>query len=111
MWSHQVRPYVAFVTADDRTPTTTDGTTDGTSPTGHATTPHYEIRVRGHLGTRWAAWFDGLELATEDDGTTVLRGPVTDQAALHGLIQKLRDVGLPLVSIVPVPIDPKGTSR
>jgi hypothetical protein len=59
----------------------------------------YEVRVRGHLDARWTAWFDGLDLARENDGTTALRGPVADQAALHGLLQKVRDVGLPLVSV------------
>ena len=63
----------------------------------------YEIRVDGHLGTRWAAWFDGLAITSEGDGTTVLRGPVVDQAALHGLLQKLRDVGIPLISLMQVP--------
>jgi len=58
------------------------------------------IRVKGHLDGRWSAWFDGLTVTTEDDGTTAIRGPVTDQAALFGLLQKLRDVGLPLVSVV-----------
>jgi hypothetical protein len=62
----------------------------------------YEIRVLGHLGTRWTAWFDGLSITTEDDGTTVLRGFVVDQAALHGLLHKLRDVGIPLISLTPV---------
>jgi hypothetical protein len=62
----------------------------------------YEIRVDGHLGTRWTAWFDGLSMTTEEDGTTVLRGAVVDQAALHGLLQKLRDVGVPLISLTPV---------
>jgi hypothetical protein len=62
----------------------------------------YEIRVDGHLDTRWAAWFDGLSITTEDGGTTVLRGSVVDQAALHGLLQKLRDVGIPLISLIPV---------
>jgi len=65
--------------------------------------PTYEIRVTGHLGSRWAAWFDGLSLTTEDDGSTVLRGPVVDQAALHGLLLKLRDIGIPLVSLVELP--------
>jgi hypothetical protein len=59
----------------------------------------YEIRVRGHLASRWAAWFDGLSLTNESDGTTSIRGPVTDQAALHGLLQRLRDTGLPLISV------------
>jgi hypothetical protein len=62
----------------------------------------YEIRVDGHLGTRWAAWFDGLAVNSEDDGTTVLRGSVVDQAALHGLLQRLRDLGIPLISLTPV---------
>jgi len=61
--------------------------------------PHYEIRVQGRLSTRWSAWFDGLALTTVDDGTTVIHGEVLDQAALHGLLQKLRDVGLPLLSL------------
>ena len=65
----------------------------------------YEIRVEGHLGTRWAAWFDGLSVTSGDDGTTSLRGPVVDQAALHGLLQKLRDVGIPLISLTPAPLD------
>ncbi len=64
--------------------------------------PQYEIRVRGHLGSRWAAWFDGLTLTDESDGTTALRGPVVDQAALHGLLQKLRDTGLPVVSLMQI---------
>ena len=59
----------------------------------------YEIRLQGHLDARWAAWFDGLSLSRERDGTTVLHGPVVDQAALHGLLRKVRDVGLPLVSV------------
>ncbi len=65
----------------------------------------YEIRVNGHLGTRWAAWFDGLAITSERDGTTVIRGSVVDQAALHGLLQKLRDVGIPLISLRQVPTD------
>ena len=71
----------------------------GASTTGHAPLPQYEIRVTGHLGSRWAAWFDGLDLTTEDDGTTVIRGGLVDHAALHGLLQKLRDIGIPLVSL------------
>ena len=67
--------------------------------------PEYEIRVRGRLGPRWSAWFDGLRLTSEDDGTTVIRGQVVDQAALHGLLQRLRDVGIPLVSLTQVPPD------
>ena len=65
----------------------------------------YEIRIEGHLDSRWAAWFDGLALTHETDGTTVLHGPVVDQAALHGLLQKVRDLGLPLVSVIHVAPD------
>lgn len=65
----------------------------------------YEIRLAGHLDDRWADWFDGLSLSHESDGTTVVRGPVVDQAALHGLLQKVRDLGLPLVSVVHVDAD------
>ena len=59
----------------------------------------YEIRLKGHLDTRWAAWFDGLALSHDRDGTTVIHGPVADQAALYGLLQKTRDLGLPLISV------------
>ena len=59
----------------------------------------YEIRVKGHLDARWAAWFDGLAITHGSDGTTVIHGPVADQAALHGLLQKVRDLGLPLISV------------
>ncbi len=60
---------------------------------------HYAIRLRGHLASRWEAWFDGLTLTCEGDGTTVITGPVVDQAALHGLLAKVRDIGLPLISV------------
>jgi hypothetical protein len=69
----------------------------------------YEIRVTGHLESRWAAWFDGLSLTPEEDGTTVLRGPIVDQAALHGVLQKLRDIGVPLVSVTQ--LRPEGGNR
>jgi hypothetical protein len=68
----------------------------------------YEIRVKGHLESRWAAWFDGMRLTKESDGTTSIRGPVTDQAALHGLLQRLRDTGLPLISVTQ--LDPSTTT-
>jgi hypothetical protein len=65
----------------------------------------YEIRIKGHLDSRWAVWFDGLSLTTASDGTTTIHGPVADQAALHGLLQKVRDIGLPLVSVTLVDPD------
>ena len=67
--------------------------------------PHYQIRLQGHLDSRWAAWFDGLSLTDESDGTTVINGSVVDQAALHGLLGKVRDLGLPLIAVIQ--IDPK----
>lgn len=59
----------------------------------------YEIRIDGHLEDRWSAWFDGLTLAHQGDGTTVIRCRSMDQAALHGLLRRVRDVGLPLISV------------
>jgi hypothetical protein len=88
MTGHQVRSYVPLVNSQPRP---NDPATD------------YEIRVAGHLTPRWSAWFDGMTVTADDDGTTVLHGQVVDQAALHGLLEKLRDVGIPLVSLTQVP--------
>jgi hypothetical protein len=65
----------------------------------------YEIRVKGHLGPRWAARFDGMTLTRDGDGTTVIHGPVVDQAALHGLLARVRDLGIPLLSVTQVEPD------
>lgn len=65
----------------------------------HCEPGRYEIRVRGHLASRWAGWFEGLTISLEANGDTLLAGPVADQAALHGLLKKVRDLGLPLVSV------------
>jgi hypothetical protein len=62
----------------------------------------YEIRVKGHLDDRWAEWFDGLSFTHDGDGTTILCGPVVDQAALHGVLRKVRDLALPLISVIRV---------
>jgi hypothetical protein len=62
----------------------------------------YELRIDGHLGSQWSDWFDGLTITLEDDGQTLLTGPVIDQAALHGLLKKVRDLGLPLLSVTRV---------
>lgn len=86
MCAHQVGSYVPIVSTEDPT-----------------SAPQYEIRVRGHLGARWTAWFEGLSVTAGEDGTTALIGPVIDQAALHGLLQKLRDAGIPLVSLTQLP--------
>ena len=72
----------------------------------------YEIRLNGHLEARWTAWFDGLSLTQESDGTTVIRGSVIDQAALHGLLSKVRDLGLPLIAVTQIDSrQMKGTGR
>jgi hypothetical protein len=60
---------------------------------------HYEIRVRGVLDSHWSGWFAGLELSSDESGQTLIAGPVADQAALHGLLTKVRDLGLPLLSV------------
>lgn len=62
----------------------------------------YEIRLKGHLDERWAQWFEGLTITAEDNGETLLAGQMIDQAALHGLLTKVRDLGIPLVSVSPV---------
>jgi hypothetical protein len=74
---------------------------DTRPPTPTREPGQYAIRVAGHLDQRWADWFDGLTLTRQDDGTTVLEGPVVDQAALHGLLQKIGDLGLLLLSVTP----------
>ncbi len=69
----------------------------------------YQIRLKGHLSSQWADWFEGLTITLEDNGDTLLTGPVIDQAALHGLLKKVRDLGLPLISVSPVEPGPSTT--
>jgi hypothetical protein len=59
----------------------------------------YQIRIKGHLGSQWSDWFDGLTIKLEEDGNTLLSGPVVDDAALHGLLKRVRDLGMPLISV------------
>lgn len=59
----------------------------------------YQIRLRGYLSSQWACWFDGMDISLEANGDTLLTGPVIDQAALYGLLKKVRDLGLPLLSL------------
>jgi hypothetical protein len=72
---------------------TSDPTTDPSQP------PVYQIRIRGRLGPRWVEWFEGLAITPGANGDTLLTGPVVDQAALHGLLRRVRDLGLPLLSV------------
>jgi hypothetical protein len=62
----------------------------------------YQIRIKGHLSRQWMDWFEGLTITLEDNGDTLLTGPVIDQAALHGLLRKVRDLGLPLLAVIQV---------
>lgn len=71
-----------------------------TLPTDSGQPPVYQIRIKGHLGPQWADWFDGLTVTLEDTDETLLTGPVADQAALHGVLKKVRDLGMPLLSVV-----------
>ena len=70
----------------------------------------YQIRIKGHLGSQWADWFEGLAITLEDNGDTFLTGPVVDQAALYGLLKKVRDLGIPLVSVSPFENGPANQS-
>ena len=70
----------------------------------------YQIRIKGHLGREWTDWFEGLTITLEESGDTLLTGPVIDQAALHGLLKKVRDLGLPLVSVSPIEPGPADQS-
>jgi hypothetical protein len=74
----------------------------GTHPSmeNHDQPELYEIRLKGHLDDKWASWFEGLTITREDNGDTLLTGLVVDQAALHGLLRKVRDLGLPLVTVM-----------
>jgi hypothetical protein len=75
---------------------------------------YYEIRLKGHLDDRWNDWFEGLTITLEDNDVTLLTGPMADQAALHGLLKKVRDLGLPLVSVSPIepgPLTTPGTDQ
>jgi len=74
-------------------------------------TSGYEIRTQGRIGDRWSHWFEGMTLVHEDDGTTLIRCPDLDQAALHGFLAKVRDLGLPLISVTPAPSSDANTPR
>ena len=70
----------------------------------------YQIRIKGHLSRQWTDWFEGLTITLEEDGNTLLTGPVIDQAALHGILKKVRDLGMPLLSVNSIGPGPQDTS-
>jgi hypothetical protein len=70
----------------------------------------YEIRIEGHLGSSWSDWLEGMRIQHEEDGQTVLSGPLADQAALHGVLMRIRDLGLPLVAVKRSTASPSATS-
>jgi len=77
-----------------------------TGSTGPQPSARYRLRVAGHLDPHWSAWFDGLVLTQDDDGSTSLTGPVADQAQLHGLLTKIRDLGVTLIAVTAIdPVD------
>ena len=71
----------------------------------------YQIRIKGHLGPQWAEWFEGLTITLEEDGNTLLTGTAVDQAALHGILKIVRDLGMPLLSVNSIGDSPQDTSE
>ncbi|MBI5296851.1 MAG: hypothetical protein HY869_15330 [Chloroflexi bacterium] len=65
----------------------------------------FQIKIKGHLGQQWAPWFDGSTITLEEDGNTLLSGPIVDQSALHGILKKIRDLGMPLLSVNTIDLD------
>jgi hypothetical protein len=85
---------------------------DNRSPDGEAVQPMiYQIRIQGHLGRQWAGRFEELSITLEDDGSTLLAGPVVDQAALHGILRKIRDLGIALLSVNSIATSPEDSSK
>ena len=82
------------------------------SPQGEAGQPKiYQIMIKGRLGPQWTDWFGGLTISLEENGNTLLKGPVIDQAALHGILKKIRDLGMPLLSVNSVVLDRQDHNR
>ena len=71
----------------------------------------YKIRIKGHMDTKWADWFDGLQITHEEDGTTTLYGPLLDQAALHSILRKIRDLNMHLISVIQVKLDAEDETK
>jgi hypothetical protein len=100
MRAHQLDPHRADVPIKAARGIDEETMSERFAPEGSSGAPMlYEIRLAGHLDPRWAAWFDGLAVTTHADGSTVISGPIPDQAALHGVLQRVRDLGLTLMSV------------
>ena len=93
---HRARGAVAYDRPQEEGTVNRNPGTDATQPMV------YQIRIKGHLGPQWQEWFGGVTITLEDNGDTLLSGPVVDQAALHSLLKKVRDLGMPLISVSPV---------
>ena len=90
----------------------TEGCSMNSAPESDAGQPKvYEIRIKGHLSRQWTEWFDGLTITLEEDGNTLLTGTEIDQAALHGILKKVRDLGMPLLSVNSVGPGPQNMSE
>jgi hypothetical protein len=107
MTPHHIDAHHSTCSTEHRTrPRRTSGPAtakEATSVSSAQEPDRYAIRLKGQPADRWAAWFDGMTLTRRTDGPTVLDGPVADQSALHGLLRKVSDLGLPLVSVTPTP--------
>ena len=106
-WACWAAPRLKITTSvttccDDRSPRPLLASPAMSTRTAAGDADWYEIHLQGRLDPRWATWFDGMTVTTDADGTTLIRGPVADQAALHGLLARLRDLGLPLLSVTQV---------
>jgi len=106
MTDHHIRSYLQIRPDNDRNTSGGSNVNDVQRAPDEGQTPEqYEIRIKGHLDPRRADWFEGLQLVAASDGTTVIQGPIPDQAALHGLLRKIRDLGLPLISVTQIETD------
>jgi hypothetical protein len=106
MPSHHIHLYSVVEAKNEGNDVERSAMSDAHAPDDHHDPERYEIRLKGHLDVRWADRFDGLSFTHASDGTTILSGPVVDQAALYGLLRRVRDLGLPLIAVLQVEPEP-----
>lgn len=109
--AHRVRFHRKVIDRYKIMPNKRNPTTDPNEPSDARQSPVYEIRIKGHLDREWTEWFGGLTITLEDNGDTLLTGPVVDQAALHGLLRQVRDLGMPLLSVTRIEPGEAGEAR